>query len=85
MILREYFGVDLPDLPNRSYDYPDNEHTYDFFDVTDQLPLPGTDPDAGTEAAGTGAAGAEAEGPSPAPEPAPEASLAPSTSASPAA
>jgi hypothetical protein len=40
MILREYFGVDMPDLPNRSYDYPDNQHTYDFFDVTDQLPLP---------------------------------------------
>jgi hypothetical protein len=41
MILREYFGVDMPDLPNRSYDYPDNDHTYDFIDVTDQLPLPG--------------------------------------------
>jgi hypothetical protein len=41
MILREYFGADLPDLPNRSFDYPDNDHTYDFFDITDQLPLPG--------------------------------------------
>ena len=41
MIVREYFGADLPDLPNRSYSYPDNDHTYDFIDVTDQLPLPG--------------------------------------------
>ena len=41
MILREYFGADLPDLPNRSYGYPDNDHTYDFIDITDQLPLPG--------------------------------------------
>jgi hypothetical protein len=41
MIFREYFGVDLPDLPNRSYDWPDNDHLYDFRDITDQLPLPG--------------------------------------------
>lgn len=41
MILREYFGADLPDLPNRSYSWPDNEHLYDFQDVTDELPLPG--------------------------------------------
>jgi hypothetical protein len=40
-IFREYFGADLPALPNRSYDWPDNDHLYDFFDVTDQLPLPG--------------------------------------------
>lgn len=41
MILREYFGADLPDLPNRSWSWPDNDHLYDFQDVTDQLPLPG--------------------------------------------
>ena len=42
MILREYFGVDLPDLPNRSYAWPDKEtDLYDFRDVTDELPLPG--------------------------------------------
>ena len=40
-IFREYFGADLPPLPNRSYDWPDNDHLYDFRDVTDELPLPG--------------------------------------------
>lgn len=39
MLFREYFGADLPDLPNRSYDWPDNDHLYDFRDVTDELPL----------------------------------------------
>jgi hypothetical protein len=42
MLFREYFGADLPDLPNRSYDWPDNDHLYDFRDVTDELPLPGS-------------------------------------------
>ncbi len=41
MILREYFGADLPDLPNRSYTWPDKDHIYDFQDITDLLPLPG--------------------------------------------
>jgi hypothetical protein len=41
MLLREYFGADLPDLPNHSWTWPDNDHTYDFRDVTDVLPLPG--------------------------------------------
>jgi hypothetical protein len=40
MLFREYFGADLPDLPNRSYDWPDNDHLYDFRDVTEELPLP---------------------------------------------
>jgi hypothetical protein len=40
MLFREYFGADLPDLPNRSYDWPDNDHLYDFRDITDELPLP---------------------------------------------
>jgi hypothetical protein len=42
MILREYFGMDLPDLPNRSYAWVDKEtDLYTFRDVTDILPLPG--------------------------------------------
>jgi hypothetical protein len=42
MILREYFGVDLPDLPNRSYAWVDREtDLYALKDVTDILPLPG--------------------------------------------
>jgi hypothetical protein len=41
MLFREYFGADLPDLPNRSYSWPDNDHLYDFIDVTEELPLPG--------------------------------------------
>ena len=42
MLFSSYFGADLPSLPNRSYDWPDNEHIYDFHDITDQLPLPGS-------------------------------------------
>jgi hypothetical protein len=42
MILREYFGADLPDLPNRSYEWVDRDtDMYTFRDVTDELPLPG--------------------------------------------
>jgi hypothetical protein len=41
MILREYFGADLPDLPNRSFGWPDYKNDlYTFTDVTDELPLP---------------------------------------------
>lgn len=40
LILREYFGADLPPLPDRSYTWPDNDHLYDFLDITDLLPLP---------------------------------------------
>jgi hypothetical protein len=43
-IFREYFGADLPRLPDRSFDWPDNDHLYDFRDITDQLPLPGGSP-----------------------------------------
>ena len=28
--------------PDRSYDWPDNTHIYDFQDITDRLPLPGS-------------------------------------------
>ena len=41
-ILSAYFGADLPPLPDRSFDWPDNQHIYDFHDITDQLPLPGS-------------------------------------------
>ncbi len=40
-ILSAYFGADLPPLPDRSFDWPDNQHIYDFHDITDRLPLPG--------------------------------------------
>ncbi|CAN5765907.1 hypothetical protein BH24CHL8_BH24CHL8_04700 [soil metagenome] len=43
-LFREYFGADLPPLPDRSYTWPDNEHLYDFQDITDLLPLPGSSP-----------------------------------------
>lgn len=42
MLFDAYFGTDLPPLPDRSYDWPDNAHIYDFQDVTDRLPLPGS-------------------------------------------
>lgn len=41
-IFREYFGADLPPLPDRSFTWPDNDRLYDFQDVTDLLPLPGS-------------------------------------------
>jgi hypothetical protein len=41
-IFREYFGADLPPLPDRSFTWPDNDHLYDFQDITDLLPLPGS-------------------------------------------
>ena len=42
LVLSEYFGADLPPLPNRSYSSPP-ERIYDFEDVTELLPLPGSD------------------------------------------
>ena len=41
-IFREYFGADLPPLPDLSFTWPDNDHLYDFQDITDLLPLPGS-------------------------------------------
>ena len=32
------FGQDVDLLPNRSYTWPDNDHIYDFRDVTDEIP-----------------------------------------------
>ena len=40
LVFREYFGADLPPLPDRSFTWPDNDHLYDFQDVTDQIPAP---------------------------------------------
>lgn len=37
VVLREYFGADLEPLPDRSYTWPDNDHLYDFRDVTDLI------------------------------------------------
>ena len=41
VVFREYFGADLEPLPDRSFTWPDNDHIYDFKDVTDQLIVPG--------------------------------------------
>lgn len=32
------FGQDVELLPNRSYTWPDNDHIYDFRDITDEIP-----------------------------------------------
>ena len=32
------FGQDVELLPNRSFTWPDNDHIYDFQDITDQIP-----------------------------------------------
>jgi hypothetical protein len=37
VVFREYFGADLEPLPDRSFTWPDNEHLYEFEDVTDQI------------------------------------------------
>ena len=70
-ILSAYFGADLPPLPDRSFDWPDNQHIYDFHDITDQLPLPGSSahpdgldmPPMDTVDPGASAASAAPEGP----------------------
>lgn len=36
-LFREAFGQDLDLLPDRSFTWPDNDHIYDFRDVTEQL------------------------------------------------
>jgi hypothetical protein len=37
MVFREYFGADLPPLPDRTYVFVDQRHLYDFVDVTGRL------------------------------------------------
>ena len=44
LVFREYFGADLDDLPDRSFTWPDNNHIYDFRDVTDLIADPGGSP-----------------------------------------
>jgi hypothetical protein len=39
-VFREYFGADLPNLPDRSFTWPDNDHIYDFRDVTELVTAP---------------------------------------------
>ena len=34
LVFSEYFGADLPPLPDHSFTWPDNDHAYDFRDVT---------------------------------------------------
>jgi hypothetical protein len=40
LVFSTYFGADLPLLPDHSFTWPDNDHLYEFRDVTDEL----TDP-----------------------------------------
>ncbi len=40
LVLSHYFGADLPLLPDRSFTWPDNDHTYDFRDVTEVIANP---------------------------------------------
>jgi hypothetical protein len=40
-VFSEYFGADLPMLPDRIVTWPDNEHLYDFRDVTELVDGPG--------------------------------------------
>jgi hypothetical protein len=37
LVLREYFGADLPPLPDRTYVFVDQRHLYDFVDVTERV------------------------------------------------
>jgi len=39
-VFRNYFGADLPDLPNHSFTWPDNNHIYQFEDVTADIAGP---------------------------------------------
>jgi hypothetical protein len=41
VVFRDYFGADLELLPDRSFTWPDNDHLYDFSDVTDQITVTG--------------------------------------------
>jgi hypothetical protein len=38
VVLNAYFGTDLPLLPDRIFAHRSQQHFYDFFEVTDQLP-----------------------------------------------
>jgi hypothetical protein len=37
IVFRDYFAAELEPLPDRSFTWPNNEHLYDFRDVTDEI------------------------------------------------
>ena len=37
LVFSEYFGADLPPLPDHSFTWPDDNHVYDFRDVTNLI------------------------------------------------
>jgi hypothetical protein len=37
VLFNAYFGLNLPAVPDRNYIFPDQEHLYEFIDVTDRL------------------------------------------------
>jgi hypothetical protein len=37
VVFRDYFGAELETLPDRSFTWPNNDHLYDFRDVTDEI------------------------------------------------
>jgi len=37
VLFNEYFGLDLPIVPDRNYIFPNQGNLYDFIDVTDRL------------------------------------------------
>lgn len=41
LVFRHYFGADLPPLPDHSFTWPDDDHIYDFRDVTELVSGPG--------------------------------------------
>jgi membrane-anchored protein YejM (alkaline phosphatase superfamily) len=52
LVFANYFRANLPLLPDRSFTWPDNDHTYDFVDVTDLVATPPDVPPLGPEPAG---------------------------------
>ncbi len=37
IVFNEYFGADFELLEDRSFTYPDLDHVYDFYEITDRL------------------------------------------------
>jgi hypothetical protein len=40
LIFREYFGADLPPIPDRAFIFRDERHLYRYWDVTDRVRVP---------------------------------------------
>jgi hypothetical protein len=40
LLFSEYFGADLPPLPEHAYTWPDDDHIYDFQEITDLITAP---------------------------------------------